>query len=239
MVKITDAQVLAAYEEGQRWLSGRITRSNAAQILSTQHRLNLVSANDLLQVLKAMLSGERFTRSISAPAADIYLGRIATESDSKTREAAVKALDKHIEYYEGIRPVTLHKLRKTRDKWMAYLAEDNVENPASNFDTEVARMLAMPDWQREKYLPPPGTKPKVSFAKVKVFKRSSAVVAEVLLRANGKCETCRQPAPFVRATDGRPYLEVHHVVKLADDGEDTVANAIAVCPNCHRYHHFG
>lgn len=70
------------------------------------------------------------------------------------------------------------------------------------------------------------------------FRRNPDVVAEVLLRAEGKCEGCFQPAPFVRASDGTPYLEVHHRIMLAAGGEDTVSNAIALCPNCHRSAHY-
>lgn len=73
----------------------------------------------------------------------------------------------------------------------------------------------------------------------KSFKRNVDVIAEVLIRANGICEKCSKKAPFKRKTDGTPYLEVHHLKRLADGGEDTVANAIAVCPNCHRELHFG
>lgn len=71
------------------------------------------------------------------------------------------------------------------------------------------------------------------------FRRNPDVVAEVLERANGSCEKCRKPAPFIRRSDGSPYLEVHHKHTLADGGEDTVANAIALCPNCHREAHHG
>lgn len=71
------------------------------------------------------------------------------------------------------------------------------------------------------------------------FKRDPDVVAEALIRARGVCERCGNPAPFKRATDGTPYLEVHHKIRLADGGEDTVENTIAVCPNCHRELHFG
>ncbi|WP_259596199.1 HNH endonuclease [Clostridium botulinum] len=71
------------------------------------------------------------------------------------------------------------------------------------------------------------------------FKRDPDVVAEVLIMAAGNCERCRNPAPFKRASNGTPYLEVHHKIRLADGGEDTVENAIAVCPNCHRELHFG
>ncbi len=72
-----------------------------------------------------------------------------------------------------------------------------------------------------------------------VFRRNPDVVAEVLDRANGKCELCGVPAPFLRASDQEPYLEVHHTVRLSDGGEDTVDNAVAACPNCHRKQHHG
>lgn len=71
------------------------------------------------------------------------------------------------------------------------------------------------------------------------FKRNPHVIAEILERAKGICEKCGKPAPFNRVSDGTPYLEVHHKIWLADGGEDTVDNTIAVCPNCHRQLHFG
>lgn len=70
------------------------------------------------------------------------------------------------------------------------------------------------------------------------FLRNAYVIAEVLLRANGHCERCQSAAPFMRRKDGSPYLEVHHRVRLADGGEDTVENALALCPNCHRQEHY-
>jgi hypothetical protein len=73
----------------------------------------------------------------------------------------------------------------------------------------------------------------------RAFRRNADAVAEVLIRANGNCEECHSPAPFLRANDNKPYLEVHHRTLLSAGGEDTVANAIAVCPNCHRKLHFG
>jgi len=44
---------------------------------------------------------------------------------------------------------------------------------------------------------------------------------------------------FIRKKDNTPYLEVHHKIQLAEGGEDSIENAIAVCPNCHRELHFG
>lgn len=81
--------------------------------------------------------------------------------------------------------------------------------------------------------------PEQVFVRVKAYRRNQDVVVEVLERAHGCCEDCLLPAPFVRAKDGTPFLEVHHVVTLAQGGTDTVENAIALCPNCHRKRHYG
>jgi hypothetical protein len=67
--------------------------------------------------------------------------------------------------------------------------------------------------------------------------RSTAIKRYVLARADGVCEGCRLPAPFVRL-DGSHYLEPHHTTRLSDDGPDHPAKVIALCPNCHRRAHY-
>lgn len=69
--------------------------------------------------------------------------------------------------------------------------------------------------------------------------RDSRVVKKVLQRAKGHCEKCNSPAPFIRKSTGEPYLEVHHIVPLSEKGDDTIQNAMALCPNCHREVHYG
>ena len=82
-------------------------------------------------------------------------------------------------------------------------------------------------------------KPPVVTIVSKSYQRNPDVVVEVLHRAAGQCERCNSAAPFKRRSDGSDYLEVHHKVQLANGGDDTVENAIALCPNCHRELHFG
>jgi len=81
--------------------------------------------------------------------------------------------------------------------------------------------------------------PTTSTATITVYSRNPDVVAHVLIRADGSCEQCREPAPFIRRSNSTPYLEVHHVDPLSNGGEDTIDNAIALCPNCHREAHYG
>ena len=69
-----------------------------------------------------------------------------------------------------------------------------------------------------------------------VFVRDMYVAAYTKQAAKGICDLCGRPAPFVDK-DGNPYLESHHVVWLAEGGEDTIQNTVALCPNCHRKMH--
>jgi 5-methylcytosine-specific restriction protein A len=70
------------------------------------------------------------------------------------------------------------------------------------------------------------------------YARSIKVKAYVLKRANGVCEACKKAAPFLRK-DGSPYLEPHHIKRVADGGPDHPAFVGAVCPTCHRLIHHG
>jgi len=67
------------------------------------------------------------------------------------------------------------------------------------------------------------------------FSRDPSVKAWVLVEAQGRCECCGGTT-FVDQT-GEPFLELHHVEWLSKGGADTIANAVALCPNCHRACH--
>lgn len=108
-----------------------------------------------------------------------------------------------------------------------------------DFQQSVQKALQDSAEQRQARLAKATKKPGKKTVRMVVFNRNPDVVAEVLLRAKGTCEGCNKPAPFVRKSDKSPYLEVHHHLPLANGGEDTVKNAIALCPNCHREKHFG
>jgi hypothetical protein len=68
------------------------------------------------------------------------------------------------------------------------------------------------------------------------YLRDQKVRSTVLLRAAGRCEYCGEEG-FLKG-DGSRYLETHHVIALANDGEDRLTNVIALCPNDHRKAHF-
>ena len=123
---------------------------------------------------------------------------------------------------------------KTAGKIEALIAELEGKTfvPVAAFELEAR---AMPKAHTK--LPTGAHEPRAITATITQYVRDPAVKSWVLAQAKGVCECCEQPAPF-ETPDG-PYLEVHHVRQLADKGADTICNAIAICPNCHRRLHHG
>lgn len=120
------------------------------------------------------------------------------------------------------------------DIWTGRATSDP-EDLRKQVEQVIARAEMLPELP-----PPPGGSANVpsTTSSAHRFVRSPDVVAWVLLQADGCCEVCGSPAPFNR-DDGTGFLEVHHVTTLADGGPDTVDNAVACCPNCHRELHHG
>jgi 5-methylcytosine-specific restriction protein A len=110
---------------------------------------------------------------------------------------------------------------------------------ADDFGAAVKQSSGDSPKQRRIRLADADKKPKTTLAIVCRFTRNPDVVAERLFLAEGHCEKCGKEAPFKRKRDDTPFLEVHHIVPLAEGGDDTVNNCIALCPNCHREEHFG
>lgn len=72
--------------------------------------------------------------------------------------------------------------------------------------------------------------------RVTQHQRSPWVAEHAKRRSKGRCDLCKEAAPFNRK-DGAPYLETHHIEWLVNGGADTVENTVALCPNCHRKMH--
>ncbi len=54
-------------------------------------------------------------------------------------------------------------------------------------------------------------------------------------RDGGKCRVCGKSP----RTDSSVRLEVHHIVRRADGGTDTLENVVTLCRECHEAHHRG
>lgn len=108
--------------------------------------------------------------------------------------------------------------------------------PSAGDDEVIVRTKALRGRHRSEIEPTGNDQPRAVESQVTRYQRLPGIRAWVLQAANGRCELCDVEAPFVDA-DGLPYLEVHHIVTLAEGGPDTISNTVALCPNCHRKLH--
>ncbi len=128
------------------------------------------------------------------------------------------------------------------NNYLIFLQEQNIktyDGYLKNLNAGIANSLNDNPKARAKRLEKASPKPNKRTVTITVYDRNPDVVAKILLRANGICESCKNPAPFIRRKNNTPFLEVHHIKQLASGGDDTVENAQALCPNCHREKHHG
>lgn len=143
-----------------------------------------------------------------------------------------------------------HVMEPSEAKWFELEKRALFEQPGTflqeeldkELQEEISKSSQLTKDQRQKRLAEKAKnpkKPRTRLSIITVRERDPDVIAEALERAAGRCEWCEELAPFLRRSDNTPFLEVHHLQPLAEDGQDTLKNARALCPNCHRKAHFG
>jgi 5-methylcytosine-specific restriction enzyme A len=238
--EISKVQIEATNTVAKRVYAGELEKELGAKELSEQHGMNLGSARDYIKNFRHLMDGLVFHRTMNAFSTDYYFTKIYNDYGIEFLTQAIAAVQKHIDYYEKLRPVKLHKLREVIGRHSALLTEPIVlVSYEKTFSQSVKKSLQDSVESRKKRLKVAAKQPAKVITGSVIFIRNPDVVAEALHRAHGTCERCKKPAPFLRKRDQSPYLEVHHLVQLADGGEDTIENAVALCPNCHRELHFG
>lgn len=151
------------------------------------------------------------------------LGRFQYESDHENTDGSRWFTLTRLPFDSGVNPMD------------AMVTEDLLED---ELEEKIARSRGTAPDQRAARLAMASPTPSKVVVQGIRYVRNADVISAVLERAAGHCERCHNAAPF-RRPDGTPYLEVHHKIRLADDGPDTVANVLALCPNCHREAHYG
>ena len=237
---MSTSSLASAYTEAQAVYEGKLSAQDAISKLTSESGINEASASYAVRVFRHLMQGEVFKRGLSAPDMDAFLAGILRDYGRKQLRVAVRALWLHVGYYEAKRSTTLHSLRLIAAKHQAQAtAEDSLETSEQAFRTAVGLSMHDSTTARDARLQLAPKMPGRTVVTVVAFERNPDVVAAVLLRAGDACERCNKPAPFYRRKDKTPYLEVHHKRQLAHGGEDTVGNAEALCPNCHRELHYG
>ncbi|HEX8124258.1 MAG TPA: HNH endonuclease signature motif containing protein [Allosphingosinicella sp.] len=239
MADIPPAAVHAAYEAAKRVYRGEIDEASAREDLAARGVISSASAYSYIRNLSPMLAGERYHFTINAYATGYYLKNILADFGPGAAHLALMSVRSHLAAYRKGKGRSGHlkDIEAICDSFEGSL--DTLATEQGKFERAVEKSRKLSRVQRAAKLAEAPRKPKRIIVQTLAYKRNPHVVAAVLERAAGTCERCGCAAPFLRASDGEPYLEVHHAVRLADGGDDTVDNALAVCPNCHRETHYG
>lgn len=73
---------------------------------------------------------------------------------------------------------------------------------------------------------------------IRYFKRDQNIVFYLKKLYNSKCQVKDCGYTF-KKQDGKNYCETHHLIPLGKNGDDDIKNMICVCPNHHRFLHYG
>ena len=212
-------------QEGSDWTNGEIDAALSAY----------------LQMLRAEVAGKPFNKAETNRS--LRNGALAKRSRGSVeyRMANISAVLKNLNrrWIKGYKPAVNvgsnveERILDSLTRLEAINRDDlTPEADPQVFEQKVRKARLIPLTQK----PTGSTEPKRVARLTEQFERDPAVKAWVLEHANGVCELCGQPAPF-NDDNGLPFLEVHHVKPLAEQGADTVENALALCPNCHRRCH--
>ncbi len=166
----------------------------------------------------------------------MYLGIPIKAITNKTRKVINIASSKYQKVVEaGIKETYRTKTEKEIEDYLYKIFEYEVELSESfeglkeKWDKELLLAQALSSKERQERLAAMPIKPKRIITTKTFFAYNPLVIAERLALAEGKCERCGKET----------YLEVHHIKSLREEGEDTLANTIALCPNCHKEIHLG
>jgi len=203
------------YVDGLFWYTGEGQVGDMQMVKGTKAILNHAEDNKTIHLFE--YTRKAHVRYVGEAECLGYETQIRPDSNSNSRKAFVFQLDINssinVEYAIPSSPALIaEERRKTKTKSTKRL--DELRKAA----------LAVPETKDRKE------------KQIIAYQRAEAIKKYVLARANGICEGCEKPAPF-RTSKG-PYLECHHLHRLADGGPDHPANVIALCPNCHREVHF-
>lgn len=203
--------------------------------------MNEGNAAITIDILRHILGGKVFSLTLTVEQTQLFLTWIAEDFGADAGRKAAETVLAHIKDTSGP-PLSNGPQLAVRAVAEQFLADLGTHDLAALVAQETAALFKSLDStpaERAARLAAADPMPKTATVTMTVYLRNPDVVATVLLRAGNICEGCGKTAPFMRLSNQTPYLEVHHRHRLADGGPDTVENAVALCPNCHREAHHG
>jgi 5-methylcytosine-specific restriction protein A len=230
-MKIPKELTPMAYELSKQVFEGKLTFKEGQKELVGDNRMNSNSAADYINNFRCMLEGKRFTRTNNAYSMEYFFDNIYKDYGSSGLSNALTALRLHIEYYEDIQKVVMHKMRDIYTKYLAV----PIDTPDEQEQKEIIREFKNQKKTKQdiiaelKNLKP--TDPEEVTINSKSFKRDNRTVAQIKILRDFSCQIC---STTIKKKDGTFYIEAAHIEPKHRKGRETPDNILLLCPNHHK-----
>jgi hypothetical protein len=235
-MKIPNELTPLAYELSKMVFEGKLTFKEAQQQIVGDDRMNSNSAADYINNFRCMIEGKRFTRTNNAFSIEYFVDNIYKDYGSPGLSNALTALQLHVEYYEDLQKVVMHKMREILGKFSAI--------PTDTFDEqeqkEIIREIKSQNKTKQQIINELNnlrqTDPEEVIINSKSFKRDNKTIAQIKIIRDFKCQIC---STSIRKKDGTFYVEAAHIEPKYRKGRETPSNILLLCPNHHKEFDFG
>lgn len=220
-----------AYQVAKQVFEGKITFKVGQMELVGQGRMNKNSAADYINNFRMMVEGKRFTRTNNAYSMAYFFDHLYQDYGAKVLSDALNALKLHIEYYEGIQKVTMHKMRGIHEKYSIV----RMESPDEFEQQEIIKEFKRQNKSREDIIKELKSlnlnEPEIVKVSTKTYKRDNRTIAQIKILRDFKCQICQNT---IKKKDGTYYIEAAHIEPKHKKGVESADNIVLLCPNHHK-----
>jgi len=236
-MKILKTLTPKAYTISKKVFDGQLTFKEGKKKLVGNRKMNPNSAADYINNFRCMVEGRRFTRTNNAFSIEYFFENIYKDYGLLKLSNALTALKLHIEYYEGIQKVKMHKMR---DIYNRYFPAVPIDTPDEAEQNEIINEIKKQRETRQDILKElkklKTTDSEQITISSKSFKRDNRTIAQIKILRDFKCQICSES---IKKKDGSMYIEAAHIKPKHQKGRETPDNIILLCPNHHKEFDFG
>ncbi|MEC3908375.1 HNH endonuclease [Tamlana sp. 2201CG12-4] len=235
-MKIPKELIPLAYQLSKKVYENSLSLKEAKSLIVGDNKMNSNSAADYINNFRCLIEGKKFTRTLNAFSMEYFFDNIFKDYGLNGLSNALIALQTHIEYYENIQNVKMHKMREIYTKYSSLSIED-IDIYEQN---EIIKALNLEEKNRKqiikelKSLKP--TDPEIVTINSKSFKRNNKTIAQIKLLRKFKCQIC---STSIKKKDGTLYIEAAHIKPKNKKGHETLDNILLLCPNHHKEFDYG
>lgn len=120
-MKIPNSVIPLAYRTSKAVYNKEITPKQGIEILSAAENINSNSARDYFNNFKYLIDGRTLTRTLNEETMDYFFKKITQDYGFVQLEISLNSLLRHIEYYENLQNIRMHKTRGVHTKYLELL----------------------------------------------------------------------------------------------------------------------